>query len=473
MIPAAGRLEAGLYACLLAVLVWAPLPFASNRVWGAMLLTSLVAALCLAWGLLFARGAVGLEAGVWRRGRWPLALLCLVQLWVWLQTVNLPRELVTLLSPLAAAWHVREGAVPLSLDVEHTRLYLLRGLAFTGGFFLTLALVNSAARVRLLLQTLVLSGTLQALYGAAMVLWGLELGFFVEKYAGRGAATGTFVNSNHLAGYLVLCLAAGTGLLLSRLSTGGASSWRAAARRWLRLMLSPKMRLRVYLAVMVIALVMTRSRMGNIAFFLSLGVAGTVALVAGRHFSWRIVLFLGSLFAVDLLILGRWFGFRQLLVRLEQTVPGGEERVEYLGPGLQYLGDFSLTGSGGGSWYGVFPNYQPQSIRGLVDHAHNDYLEFAAELGLPALLALGVLVLASAWQAWRVQRERRHPLYRGAGFAVIMACSWLLLHSMVDFSMQIPANALTACVLLAVAWVCRGLPADTARRSGCSANSVT
>ena len=48
---------------------------------------------------------------------------------------------------------------------------------------------------------------------------------------------------------------------------------------WLKLMLSSKIRLRVYLAVMVIALVLTRSRMGNIAFFTSLALAGGVAVL--------------------------------------------------------------------------------------------------------------------------------------------------------------------------------------------------
>ena len=72
--------------------------------------------------------------------------------------------------------------------------------------------------MKTLLQVLVFSGTFQAAYGAFMVLSGLELGFFVEKYVGQGVATGTFVNRNHFAGYLVMCLSAGIGLLLSQLS---------------------------------------------------------------------------------------------------------------------------------------------------------------------------------------------------------------------------------------------------------------
>jgi O-antigen ligase len=451
-------LEGALFAALLAVLVWAPLPFGSNRIWAAMVLSTLLAGLTAGWLLLWLSGRTRLEAGVWRRGRWPLALLLLVQFWVWLQTVPVARPWVECLSPLAASWQFAEGPLPLSLDPEQGRLHLLRGLGLSAGFFLTLALVNSPSRVRLLLQTLVLSGTAQAVYGAAMVISGWELGFLVDKYAGRGAATGTFVNSNHLAGYLILCLAAGIGLLWSQLAGKGVSSGRERLRGWLRLLLSARLRLRVCLAVMVIALVMTGSRMGNLAFFAAVGLAGAAVLAAGGRFSIRAALFLGSLLIVDMLILGRWFGLDRLLARVQQTTPLADGRADYLAPTLDYLQSFALTGSGAGSFYGLFPNFQPPDVPGLVEHAHNDYLEFAVELGVPALLVLAAIVLVGVWQAWRVVRDRHLPIYRGASFAVLMACCWLAIHSVADFNMQIPANALTFCVILALAWVCRGLP---------------
>ena len=460
------KLEPLLFAAYLAILVWAPLPFASNRIWGGALLALLVSLVLCGWLLLYLTGKVQLNTGVWHRGRLPLALLLLVQLWVLVQLLDLPRPLVQWLSPQAYAWHIKEGWLSLSLDRAATRYYLLRGCAFTAGFFLTLALVNTHDRVKTLLQVLVFSGTFQAAYGAFMVLSGLELGFFVEKYVGQGVATGTFVNRNHYAGYLVMCLSAGIGLLLAQLSTRRPQDWKDRLRGWLRLLLSSKIRLRIYLAVMVVALVLTRARMGNIAFFSGLGVAGAVALFAGRRFSWPVVLFLASLLLVDMLILGQWFGFEQLAERLEQTHPEQEARVwsnEYT---IDYIEDFPLTGSGGGSFYGVFPNYQAPNLVGFHDHAHNDYLEFAAELGIPAALVLAAFVGLALWNAWLVQRRRHTPLYKGAGFAVTMTVLWAAIHSTTDFSLQMPANALTFVVILALAFICRGLPGPGGRGRG-------
>lgn len=456
--PLTAKLELALFAAYLAILVWAPLPFASSRIWAGALLALLVVLVLVGWLALYLLGYVQLNSQVWRYGKLPLALLVLVQLWVFFQIQYLPPVMVEALSPQAFAWRMGEGWLSLSLDREYTRYYLLRGCAFTAGFFLTMALVNTHNRLKLLLQVLVFSGTCQAAYGAFMVLSGLEYGFFVEKYAGQGVATGTFVNRNHLAGYLVMCLSAGIGLLLSQLAGDRPGGWRNRLRWWLQLMLSPKIRLRLYLAVMVVALVLTRARMGNIAFFTGLGFAGALAVLSGRRFSWRAVVFLASLLVVDMLILGKWFGFDQLVERLEQTHPAEEARVWSNSYTINYVNDFAVTGSGGGSFYGVFPNYQAPDLDGFHLHAHNDYLEFAAELGIPAALVLVCVVGLALWSAFRVQRLRQTALYRGTGFAVTMTVVWAALHSTTDFNLQIPANALTFVTILALAFVCRGLP---------------
>ena len=453
-----GKLEPALFAAYLAILVWAPLPFASNRLWAGGLLAALVGLVLAGWLALFLLGRVRIDPAIWRHARLPLLLLVGVQLWVFIQTLYLPRPLVEWLSPQAFAWHVKEGWLSLSLDREYTKYYLLRGCTITAGFFLTLVLVNSHARLRTLLQVLVFSGTCQAAYGAFMVLSGLELGFFVEKYVGKGVATGTFVNRNHLAGYLVMCLSAGIGMLLAQLTREHYRSWRERLRAWLRLLLSPKIRLRLYLAVMVVALVLTRARMGNIAFFSALGLAGVLAVFSGRRFSWRVVAFLVSLVVVDMLILGKWFGFDALVERLERTQPSQEARVWSNAYTIDYLKDFPLTGSGGGSFYGVFPNYQALNLEGFHEHAHNDYLQFAVELGIPAALALAAFVCLALWNAYLVQRQRQTPLYRGAGFAVTMTVLWAAIHSSTDFNLQMPANSLTFVTILALAFVSRALP---------------
>lgn len=454
-----------LFYFFLALLAWAPLPFASARIWSGALLAVIVALLLFCWLLLYALGTVRVRPGLWQAIKLPLLLLVVLQCWVALQNLPLPPVIVEWLSPAAYQWHQRPGWLTLSLDPAYTRHYLLLGAAYTGAFVLTVVLVNTRERVTQLLWLLVLCGTFQAVYGTLMLLSGLEWGFFVEKYVGRGVATGTFVNRNHLAGYLVMCLAAGIGLLFAQISSGReqGSHMRERLRRWLSLLLSSRLRLRVLLALMVIALVLTRSRMGNAAFFISLLFAGVLVQYAGQYFSRRLAILLASLVVVDMAILSRWFGFDRLMDRLASTDTETEARTANLPQLLDYVQEFWLTGSGAGSFYSVFPRFQSVADNATYLHAHNDYLQFLGELGLPGVLLLAAFVALALRTALAVLRGRRSRLYHGVAFAVTMVIGWALLHASVDFNLQIPANALTCVVVLALAWVAKLLPSARAQ----------
>ena len=444
--------ENTLFLLFALVLLWAPLPFGSNRPWGLAILAFGLAALLACWLVLYLFGGAQISRRVMARGALPLLLVSLVPLWVWLQTLPIDADMVAALSPRAHHLHLPASRLPLSLDVAATRLYLLMAVACASGFALVLVLVNGDRRARILLWVLVASGSCQAFYGVMMVLTGLEWGFLVEKYANLGVATGTFVNRNHLAGYLVICLAAGTGLLLSQLSRDRVEGWRDFARQSLAVLLSSKVLIRVLLAVMVIGLVLTRSRMGNVAFFTALAVAGGLAIALARRFSPRLGLLLLSLLVVDAVILGQWFGLDQLVERLEEMAPEGRQRLEVSARSSHVLRDFPLTGSGGGSYYSIFTYYQDPAVPGYYTHAHNDYLEIASDLGIPTLLVLGAFCLLVMRRAIIMMLPRGTGLQRGVGFALVMVMVWLLMHSAVDFNLQIPANALTLCAVLGLAF---------------------
>lgn len=451
------RLFAGverlLFGLFLAALFWAPLPFGSNRPWALALLFVVLAALLVVWLALLLFDGVSVSRRVWARGLWPLLLVWLIPLWIFIQTLPMPGFVLGALSPRALQLHQITGWLPISLDVAHTKLYLLNSLACCCGFTLVLVLVTGATRAKLVLWTLVLSGVFQAAYGSLMVLSGLELGFLVEKYTGLGSATGTFVNRNHLAGYLVMCLAAGIGLLMAEFSNTSAENFRQFLRQVLRTFLSRKIILRIMLALMVIALVLTHSRMGNVAFFVSLALAGLVAIIYGRKFSPRLILLLLSLFVVDMVIVGQWFGFAQVVERLEQTASDQQARLDVSVSSSSILADFPLTGSGGGSYYGVFSYYQDVATYRSYYHAHNDYLEIASNLGIPvAAFGFGGLLLLTLKRALQLQAGDHSRLQRGLGFTLVMALTWLLIHSTVDFNMHIPANSLTLTTLLALAF---------------------
>lgn len=459
---------------LLVLVAWAPLPLGSNRTWAWTILVVGSCLLAMVWLAGYLLGSFT-PTEAFRRARWALSAGVLWLFYAGLQIVPLPAAWIQSLSPLAYEAHASAAnalglaigaSLTISVDPHATRDFWFKTLAYGCVFSLTLLLVNTRQRLELLLRTLVISGTLQALYASVMVLSGLEYGFLIKKLVGQGTATGTFVNRNHLAGYLNLCLAVGLGLMISKLGGEAVHTWRQRLRSIVRLLLSEKTRLRIYLIVMVIALVLTRSRMGNTAFFASTLIVGAIGLMLMRNAPRSTLFFLASIVALDVLIVGTWFGVDQVAKRIQQTEVTSntdnplptEDRDEVGRLASHYAKDYWLTGSGGGTFYVVFPTYSNRSIVGFYDHAHNDYLQLLTETGVIGLSLCSLIVLLAAMQALLALRRRNNPLMRGTAFGVTLAICWLAFHSTVDFNMQIPANALTMTIILALAWIAASLP---------------
>jgi O-antigen ligase len=98
----------------------------------------------------------------------------------------------------------------------------------------------------------------------------------------------------------------------------------------------------------------------------------------------------------------------------------------------------------------IFPRYRPQELVSYFDYTHNDYAQVLVETGAVGTGILGLLVLATLFVALKTQYERADPLTRGVTFGVRMGIISLIIHSWVDFNLQITANALTFTVLLAM-----------------------
>jgi hypothetical protein len=114
----------------------------------------------------------------------------------------------------------------------------------------------------------------------------------------------------------------------------------------------------------------------------------------------------------------------------------------------------------------VFPRYHNDKLNGFYDFAHNDYVQIAAETGVVGLLLCGAVVLGALWQALRAMRLRRDSLMRGTAFGVTMAICWLLIHSSVDFNLQMPATSFTTTVILALAWIAASCAGSRRREHG-------
>lgn len=448
-----------IYIGFLTLIVWLPLPLGSNRPWAEAIVEIWVYSLMLLWLVAFMRNQVGIT-DAFKKAIPVISLFFIWLAWILLQIIPLPSSWVASVSPTAFG-HYRllgdTGSMTLSLDPHATRVGGLKSLAYILVFNLSLLLINSRQRLKQLAYIVIYSGLFQAVYGSLMTLSGLGYGFFMKNPSALNVTTGTFVNRNHLAAYLVMALSIGIGMMISNLKTESDDTIKQRLRNFLKLMLSPKLRLRLYLAVMVIALVLTHSRMGNASFFISLVIAGSIGLLLSRHATRGTVILLISLILIDILIVGAWFGLEKVAERIEATTFVQETRDEVDIYAYQQWKDYPLTGSGLGSFYSVFPRYRQHDVQGFYDHTHNDYLEFASDTGVIGIMLLGLAVIMSIYATLAAQYQRRDPLMRGISFAAIMSICAMLIHSTVDFNLQIPANAATFMLVLSMAWISYGL----------------
>ena len=436
----------------LLLILWAPLPIGSVLPWAHGLLESWILLLAIGWSLLYATRRTRLTSAF--HAARPLLLLLLAWcLLIALQLLPLPPALLALLFSEQQNLYARTDALQgdqsavgrITLHPHNTLENLLKSIAYLLFLVLTLLLLNSSARIKTALVIVILSGVIQALYGGLLALHNNQV------------ASGSFVNRNHLAGYLEICLAIGIGILVADARESILVSWRHRIISVLDWLSSPKLLLRLSLALMVVALVLTQSRGGNTAFLFGLLLTGLIWLYLTRKRpSPLAVAMILSILIIDILIIGEWFGLQEVIERIQQTRIESETRADLYREALAYLHDFALLGSGLGSFATLFPQYrQIDSIGGGVAflHAHNDYLEFALESGLLGLSLLAASALLALRTAWRAMAYRQRSLLQGLGFGAFMGISALLYHSFTDFNLRIPSNALMFMLLFALAYI--------------------
>lgn len=355
---------------------------------------------------------------------------------------------------LAAVQMPRDLWRPLSLMPDATWLSLLAALPLVA-FFL-LGQLASRSLLEGLVRVVALSAVAQAVFGLLQVAQFRDLYYGAQAY---GRAIGTYANPNHFASYLGMALPLTLLLLRQALRGDEGDGRRPAASAAGRKRRSRRERLgqiparqalsvalwSIVLFFQLAGLVASGSRAGlAVAALAGLGAALLVPLkrLSPRAWVWRVVGG-GAILLVAILSVGAG----GLLSRLGSTV-GGDARWPIYQATWQAALNFFPLGSGMGTYAGVFPQFQPDTLAHYVDYAHNDYLQWLVEGGLP-LVALAVLAAVSFGDAVRrVFRRLRHnpadplaALQASAGLGLLA----VLLHSLVDFNFRIPANAILAC----------------------------
>jgi len=448
---------------LLALLLWSPLPAASVEEWSIFVIELVAAVLAGTYVLLDPKPVLNPRLAPVVRKMTPAAAALFG--FLALQVVPLPAALVRILSP--GSYHFRQLYAPEFARMKFMTLSIAPGSTLAAGLFLAALFILGALvlrtvvrgrQIRTILAVLAVSGVFQALYGLFELTRENPRLLFYKKLFSPESVTGTFVNRNHFSGYLEMIVPLALGLALARMNmmTFGVKGFREKLMLWTSKGVLANVLILAGVVVMSLAVILSNSRSGVVVLgfsvFLFLGLSVAAYSRTGFRQPWIGKTVRWTFLGVTVLAVA--VGVGSTIRRFSLDTLLREDRPQYWANTARIIGDFPLFGTGLGTFASAYGAYEKTaSSELLLTHAHNDFLEYAAELGLVGfvLLAGGILYLAvSAFLAWR---RRRNPQARALALGGLVALAGAGLHAVTDFNLHVPANMVLFAVVLSLTLV--------------------
>jgi hypothetical protein len=449
-------------ALFFAVVSFAALPMGANRDWAWAPIGVMLGALAV----LVAAGA-GTRKGfeVSEAERKPLlAVAACFALFVLFGLFQM-----STMAPLSGSAWLYEAAARLlgsahapvpDLAIDAARNTLLKCLT-CGAIFLTArALCRDRDRARLLLLLFIAGAVLVVAYGVLMQVTthSCYLGGFLKKVdpydpaTGRCVMSGTFVSSNSFGCYCGMGMVAAMALIFAGRRRKGDMPYGYDEDDEEGIIASFTGFRVTMLAVCLLllgGLLFSASRAGLAATFLG-AAALTVLMLRGR---WRsrpdlVRVFVAISVVVGIIVLV--IAGNTIVDKAIRASDGGD-RMQIWRASLQAVLMSPWLGWGLGSYADIYAIVQPMRVPIANDLAHSTPLETMVEVGVPMAL-VGFAIVLIPWGVslyGAVTRRRAHRYLPGAAFAVAAVA---ILHSVVDFSLQMPAIGFVVSALLGMGW---------------------
>jgi O-antigen ligase len=430
---------------LILLLIFTPIAFGSMEIWAFSLMELGILLLVLLWSIQnLMRNA---ECGV-RNFRYEIIFISIFLALILFQMIPLPTDIVKILSPKtyelrhSLAITIPESAlrtpqfqisfVPFLTKIEFYKWLTLSAFFL---FFLHWKVSRKEDSTTLhLILAVFLTGVFESLYGMFEFFSGHHHILYLK---GISSVTGTFINRNYFAGYLLMAIPLSMGFFFYREACQARRS-----QRWQQRLSSldgKTLLIGFGIIVMILGLLFSASRMGIASLLLSFSLVSGLFNTPqrGKGFSKTSLLILGLA-----LVWAIWIGLDAVISRFFSVSEDLKSRATIWADSFKIVKDFPIFGSGLGTFSQIFPMYKSFHIRRFVSHAENDFLQLASEVGLIGVGVLFILLIfffvraVSGIRSMSFADSRR---YIGIGGLVgILA---LMFHSIVERNLQIPANA--------------------------------
>ena len=283
-----------------------------------------------------------------------------------------------------------------------------------------------------------------SVYGCAVACFSLLQGvapngklYWLREPRLGGWIYGPYVNHNHYAGLMEMLVPIPLVLSLTRMAHRKERLIAAAAA-----------------AVMAGTIFLSGSRGGMLALLVELMVLAII--LVRQQKGPRLAVATGA-FLTIMIALSVWLGGAELAKRIFSI--STEARSEISG-GVRWNIDRDafkmflqrpVTGWGLGTFPVVYPQFRSFYTNFFVNQAHDDYIQLLVETGLLGFAIMVWFVIALYRQAWRKIGNWTSDVSGAVALACLLGVTGILIHSAVDFNLQIPANAALFYVLCTIA----------------------
>jgi len=461
------RLDRIIECMMAALLAFMPFAFGAVEPWAEEVVVVLAGmmALCLLLKFLLQPGT----RGVWTWAYVPLGLFLFL---VVLQQIPLPSGVVSLVAPnivkfktsLLSGLSVPDGGTTISLYPLATQRALRLALAVAAIFVVTVNVYRSAKQIERLLTIVVIVGAAVALLALAQIVTRTQKIYWLVDVP---AMAGTFVNRNHYCQFMNLSLGAALGLLLVRFRRhlhGTPATLSSVVERISSQSFRPTWYLGGMIVLAAASVFLSLSRGGMVSLLVAWGMTVAVLGLRGRLRAYGWVM---SALAVGAFACVLYVSFNSVYDRFSSLtqVGGHQGRWQLIVDSGRAWSKFPAIGAGLGTHEYVFPMFDRSPILARATHAENEYVQMSEETGLIGLMLIGLfgaILLRSFLRCLRKQHSSVAVAAIGLGSGILA----VLVHSLCDFGLHLPANAILAAVfcglLVAMARIDRS-PQDSAQ----------
>jgi len=455
-----GRVLGGIAeAGIIALLVFTPFALGSVQPWAAFVMETLSFAIL---GVFLLKESLN---GAVRLTPTYLAIpFAFILVFVFIQAMPLPSGIVSAISFNTARIYAMftetgaEGPVALSLSRGGTMEGFFRLLSYAAVFFVVVNHYRTKRQIGRLLGAIVVIGVALTVFAVLQKLtWNGNLYWFYPlrpELASRASGIfGPYINKNHFSGYMELAIPLAMGFVLYKYSNAGLrvnGRIKGLVEFSTSAEFVPVVLYSLAATALSAAIFMTLSR-GGVLGLVSSGLFFT-ALAAARKSLKRggFAVALAAAFMLAFALFMSWAGLERRLIEVADL--DRISRLDIWADSIRMWRDFPVTGIGLGAFNSVYRLYQSKYPLVTFEHAENDYVELLVETGALGAAAFASLICLFFYVTIRKWRSRHGGFVKCMALGGISSCVAIAVHSLTDFNMRIPANAMTLTVIAAATY---------------------